>query len=737
MTDIDLTKRTAGPPPEEPPKPRTPLHLVTGPPDRPALDTTVPILPEWLRKRATFTSTVRMWRTRNGYRLRRWSWNGPLIAVLLVLYAPRGLARVTALLARYLYDYDSASVRHTHAAAAETAEYVKAQNVRKANLRARWMVAGTAGLILVGPLLAWSFPSVLSGLVGMAAFVWIVKLIPGRGLGEIGVGAVVGLAVWWFGPAGLAYLPRPPAWTLWLALVAGVLALGWVGRPRGKRLVKSTILPSSVQRLTAPVVTEALCELGNAKMKEPESIRLLSDPVRCGQGYQMDLELPRGVAAEWVVKRRAQFASGIRRELGCVFLSVGPRHPGHLVVYVSDQPLALQSQEQWPLLKAGKVDLFAPVPMFTDMRGEWVRLTFAYASMIIGALPRMGKTFILRQALLVAGLDPRAKVYALDGKATGDLAPCQLFAHFYSRGTKPDEIERIRAAFRDLRQELVRRADIIDGLTREEAPESKVTSALADRLRSLCPIVVGIDETQSYFEYGDTGNKEHKRIREELTAAVTELVKLGPALGVIVLMGTQNVNSTTIPRPISTNAAIRACLKVSDQIENDQIMGTSKYGQGIDATQFDYEDKGLAYLRADGSRERIVRSVVGLDAVASEGVAARARAYREAANLLSGDAAGEGFEAPFEPDLVADVRDVMDHPARPAMHLTDLRDALAELRPQTWAHLDVDALGAMLRQAGVRVGTVWSKTANKSGKGVKREWLDTPGDDVVDLTERR
>lgn len=123
----------------------------------------------------------------------------------------------------------------------------------------------------------------------------------------------------------------------------------------------------------------------------------------------------------------------------------------------------------------------------------------------------MGKTFLLRQALLVAGLDLRAKVYSLDGKGTGDLASTQLFAHFYSRGAKPDEIERVRAAVRELRAELLKRADIIDSLTREQCPESKVTSELADKRRSLCPIVVGIDETQSYFEYGDEGTRSTRR----------------------------------------------------------------------------------------------------------------------------------------------------------------------------------------------------------------------------------
>ncbi|MGH4012051.1 MAG: cell division protein FtsK [Pseudonocardiaceae bacterium] len=624
-------------------------------------------------------------------------------------------------------------------------------------------VASAIAVAVLGPPLAWWAPIVLASIVAPVLFVWVIKIIPGKSPWEIVVAASAAAGLWWFLPTWLALIPAPPAWPFIAAIPVAVLALGWHGRVKDKPVAvvaSAALVPAHVvEPLRAPVVTEALSELGHAKMKEASSIRLLSDPVRCGQGYQLDLELPIGVPAAYVVNRREAFAAGIRRELGCVFLSVGVRHPGHLVVFVSDQPMAKQQQAPWALLKTGRVDLFRPVPMFTDTRGEWVSLIFAYASLVIGALPRMGKTFLLRQALLVAGLDPRAKVYALDGKGTGDLAACQLFAHFYSRGAKPEEIERVRAAVRELRGELLKRADVIDSLTREQCPESKVTSELADLRHDLCPITVGIDETQSYFEYGEEGNRDHKAIRQELTAGITELVKLGPALGIIVLLASQNVNTTTIPRPISTNAAYRACLEIGDQITNDQVLGTSAYSQGLDATQLDYDDKGVLYLRADGSRTRIVRTVVGLDAVLAESVAARTRSYRADAGLLTGDATGEvAVEEALQVSLLDDVRGVMDAESVARIHLGPLRERLTMLRPEAWGNLDNGALATMLREAGVSVSSVWaagSDGESASAKGIKRSSLDIAvtddedpdgitgdgvddaGADVIDLTGRR
>ena len=48
------------------------------------------------------------------------------------------------------------------------------------------------------------------------------------------------------------------------------------------------------------------------------------------------------------------------------------------------------------------MDIFRPVPMFTDRTGEGVNPIFAYAKAVAGAEPRMSKTFLLRQMLLDA-----------------------------------------------------------------------------------------------------------------------------------------------------------------------------------------------------------------------------------------------------------------------------------------------------------------------------------------------
>jgi S-DNA-T family DNA segregation ATPase FtsK/SpoIIIE len=454
-------------------------------------------------------------------------------------------------------------------------------------------------------------------------------------------------------------------------------------------------------------------------MRNPAEIGLLFDVARVGPGYQVDLELPRGVDASSVMERRGQLSAALRRELGTVWPSVGKRHQGHLTLYVSDQPMATAKQARWPLLKDGGVNVFRPCPAFTDQRNEWVDLSLAYTCGVIGAVPRMGKTFYLRELLLLAGLDPRAKVYAIDLKGTGDLSPTALFAHFYSVGDEDEDIEEQLTAMRGLRKEMRRRMKVLRGLNHEECPENKVTSDLADRRElGLEPVFVGVDECQVWF------NHREKAIKDEFVEICEDLVKRGPALGIMAYFATQKPSAKSIPTDISDNAVVRIALKVSGQVPNDQVLGTSSYQMGLRATLFDFSDKGVAYLKSDGADAQIVRSVAGLDAPTAETVAARARHARQVAGRLTGMAAGEVMER--EAEQVSFLDDVRQVVTSPSVHLAELAAGLAVLRPRLYATLDNARLAGMLRAAGVTVDTVYvagKPREESTAKGIKAEWL--------------
>jgi S-DNA-T family DNA segregation ATPase FtsK/SpoIIIE len=701
-----------------------------------------PLVADWLKSWSAFIDVAGSALARVSHRT---AWHGfrlPLYLLRLAVYSPRGLGRVVRAVANLITDDELRPLRVEAVVERDPTTAMKLRKERNERIHTRL----TTGAAMAAPLLVlalWAVSvdalAVVLGCVALWAILRMQMNLQGLLLGA-GAGLAAGIGL----PHVVPPVPAPPTWAVWLGAFALVEVLGWIGRPVGKKFLPVATVPGTkVEPLRAPFVMEALVNLRITGMSKVEDIRLLFDVARVGPGFQVDLELPAGVPAAEVMERRAKLSAALRRELGCVWPSVGRRHEGHLVLYVSDQPMSTAKQAAWPLLRDGAVDLFRPAPAFTDQRGRWVEVVMAYTTWVIGAVPRMGKTFAVRELLLLAGLDPRAKVYAFDLKGTGDLAPCALYAHGYGVGADEDEeIAEQLGHMRAIREELRRRAKVIRGLSHEECPENKVTSDLANRKDlGLGPMVVGVDECQMWFE-----EWPDKAVREEFIAIARDLVKRGPALGIIPLFATQKPDAKSIPTAIADNASNRLCFKVNGQVSNDQVLGTSSYKSGVRATQFAFEDKGVAYLRGDGAEALIVRTVAGLDAPTSEKVALRARQARIAAGSLSGFAAGQVMEHEAEQvSLLQDVRQVVGTAS--AMHTEDIREGLTGLRPELYGHLDNAALNTLLRGAGVDVEPVWV-TGKGTARGVKREWLDVAatehlgpddeddGGNVVALTPR-
>jgi S-DNA-T family DNA segregation ATPase FtsK/SpoIIIE len=479
-------------------------------------------------------------------------------------------------------------------------------------------------------------------------------------------------------------------------------------------------------KLTSDIVLRALGALGipainQAQGKGRDGFEFTAPITRDGPGWRAEGNLPYGVTVTDIIERRERLASGLRRPLGCVWPEAVPdEHTGHLVLWVGDQDMSRASQPAWPLLKSGSVDLFKPVAYGTDQRGRWTEVTLMYIAGVIGAIPRMGKTFLLRLLLLIAALDPRAELHTYDMKGTGDLDPVGNAVGY--RHAAGDDDEAVRYAlddFRALREELRRRTKVIRSLPRDICPESKVTSQLADkRSLGLHPVVVGVDECQVLFEHPESG-KEFEEI-------ITDLVKRGPATGIVVLLATQRPDAKSLPTGISANASARWCLKVMGQLENDMVLGTSAYKRGVRATMFAWGDKGIHYFVGEGSDARIVRSVY-VDAGGAEAIAGRARRTREKAGLLAGHALGEAPEPTTAAyDLLADILAVVPAKETKAWSET-IVSRLAELRPEVYTGWDPDALAAALKPHGVSTIQVGRRVGGKvvNRRGVDRSHITT------------
>ncbi|WP_329128333.1 cell division protein FtsK [Streptomyces caniferus] len=630
-----------------------------------------PVLAGWLTNRRDFLATARHAGANLGYASLFHGVRLPVYAARLTGMAPRGTCRFIATTNRWVWDREAAPLRAYAVQTEDVEEYMRLARLRSGRVRLRGLVT-------------------LVALVFGAAFaLWLYVMAPAL-LYAFGAG--------------------------------GVLLLGMAGQQPDAPVVGPAVLKTEVQKLTGSIVLRGLDSIGNAKISaaikkggDMNGMRFTSEIVRDGPGYRADLDLPYGVTPEDIMEARKPLASGLRRKVGCVWPSPDPaEHEGRLVLWVGDKPMNETTKPAWPLLKSGQVDLFKPVVFGNDQRMRDVAVTLMFAAVVVGSIPRMGKTFLMRLFLLIAALDPRAELHAFDFKGTGDFGALEPVCHRYRAGEEDDDIEYVLDSLRELKEELRRRAKVIKNLPTARCPESKVTPELAnDRSLGLHPIVAGFDECQVPFEHDEHG--------KEIEAICTDLVKRGPALGIVTLFGTQRPDAKSLPTGISANAVLRFCLKVMGQPANDMVLGTSMYKAGYRATMFSRSDRGICWMAGEGDDPRIVASAF-VDAVAAGTVVARARKLREEYGNVTGHAIGQAPEQTSGADILADVLAVVPADEK-AVWCERIATRLAALRPETYEGWKGENVTSALKPWGIKPGQVWGQTDAGDGKnrrGIER-----------------
>lgn len=645
--------------------------------------TAQPIVPTWMRDR-TEAEQVARWVVSyyahvTAYQVTR----SPLYMLRLIGRSPRGAARLLGAWGRWAFDTEATELRKAAAASSRTSEYMMLSRQHTARIRAR---------------------------VGTSLAVAVATLV---------TAAIV--------------LPTAPAAALWGGVWAGLSLLGLLGRkPDAKPLIDRAVLPSQVEKLTSDAVLKALGSLGISEItraltaKADEEIGFTAPITRDGPGWRAEVNLPRGVVVTDVLDKRDKLASGLRRPLGCVWPEpVNEEHPGKLVLWVGDQAMNQARPLPWKLAEKGTADLFKPLPFGADQRARPIDMTLMFESVLIGAKPRMGKTFALRVLLLGAALDPNAELDVFELKGTGDCQSVEKVSHVYASGADQDTMATCMNTLRRIaNKELVNRAETISRIAKADpkrCPENKVTPELSsDKTLGLHPLVLAIDECQELFT-----NDEYKQEAAKLCEAI---IKRGPAMGIILLLATQRPDAKSLPTGVSANVGIRFCLRVMGQLENDMVLGTSSYKNGIRATTFTAKDKGIGYLVGVHDDPVIARSAY-IDGPAAEKISERARAVRVAAGTLTGHAAGE---APATEDTTT----ILDHLLAvwpgdvDAVWSVRLIDALADYRPDVygaWLGIEDEKARATQLANTLKPYGVPTRQLNREGKnkrGVDREAVE-------------
>lgn len=531
---------------------------------------------------------------------------------------------------------------------------------------------------------------------------------------------LIGFPVLWF---------IAPRWAFPLAAATGVTALGYAGKPLDQPLIGHAVVSSEYTKLTSDMVDRALRSMGIAALSAKDARIGFPAPIqRDGDGWRADVDLPHGVIASDIIKQRHRLAGNLRCPVGCVWPEVASEIGEHrLVLWRGDKDLAKKGNVHWPLANKGTHDFFDRAPVGVDPRGRPITVPLFQHNILIGSVPGNGKTNATICFICGAALDPTVELWIHDlGK--GDLDPFEEISKRYTSGAGNSSIEYTAKSLHMLKKEVMRRAEAIKTIPKDMRPDgNKISREIADkRVLRMWPIVCVIDECHFVFEHPDYGPQARSDTKD--------IIRIGRAMGITLILSTQRPDKDALPTGVTGNISIRLCFYVAGQIENDMILGTSAYQNGVRATKPNLRpeiDAGIGVLTGPWPTELTVK-VAYFSARTIARVVARAKALREAAGTLDGPAIGDttnggGSEITSLLDDLNVVYRQLERSDHAGVWSQDLCAGLTELRPDVYSGWDQDTLAGALRPYAVRtvqLNMLGDDGVRRNRFGLRRELLE-------------
>jgi len=522
-----------------------------------------------------------------------------------------------------------------------------------------------------------------------------------------------------------------PRWVPVVVVVLAVPGLAHFGRPKTAPILRPAVVTAQFRRINSDVVLRAYyaAGLGHPEKKDQQILfpgRMTRDAKETGS--MVPIDLPFGKTYADALAAREKIASGLDVSVQQVFLTKGDRERRHTLFVADRDPLALPVGRT-DMLDGKPRNIWRPMRIGRDERDRLVTLSLLWNSILIGAMPRRGKTFFVRLVLLFAALDPWVKILGADGKKSSDYDKARLVAHRWVVGDAPnprdnDPLQHLEEMLDEVLAHIAEVNDILSTLPVEMCPEGKLTEELArdPRFPALRVWVLVGEEFQVYFETED--QDYNKRIAHKWGRIMAQ----GPSAGVILLDSSQKpsgVGSGDVGRLFNRfrdNHQVRFALRCGNRIVSEAVLGGDAYSEGYDASALpigdgtngtkDYRGVGILYGASDVTPT--VRTFLA-DHADAEKIFLAARAHRERLGLLSGLAAGEEVAREYR-DVMADARSVF-YAGEARISWPELAKRMAEAMPQHYADLTPEAISAQLQSLGVVSKSVRDATHFEGGVG--------------------
>ncbi|MCA1696293.1 MAG: cell division protein FtsK, partial [Actinobacteria bacterium] len=367
---------------------------------------------------------------------------------------------------------------------------------------------------------------------------------------------------------------------LWVTGMIGAAVLAITGRRKdgspGRRAVLAG--PRSLSWTMDPqILVDAFRD---AKLiGKDEMLRLVERASRVGAGWAIILDLPATRKAADVIKNREALASALavdEVQLLVERVRGNGGHAGRVAMWVADTDPYATPPLRTPLLEVACWDAWRPVPFGRDARDRRISLPLVWTSLLVGAIPRQGKTFAARLAAAGLILDAYTRLYIADFKAGKDWDAAAQVAHRFLSGDEPADVLEVAAWLVELITEVQSRYRRMRELDNEVCPESKITPAMSRDPSLNMPITgIFIDEVQVPLEERTPIKVQGKMIPvgEYIGELLTWLAKKGPAAGIVLVLATQRPDTKTIPSGLRAVLGSRFALRVMDWRDSNIILG--------------------------------------------------------------------------------------------------------------------------------------------------------------------
>nr|WP_233520069.1 FtsK/SpoIIIE domain-containing protein [Prauserella sp. PE36] len=453
---------------------------------------------------------------------------------------------------------------------------------------------------------------------------------------------------------------------LWIVAAAASVALAVLGRRKDGKPGRKPSL-AGPRTLTWTMDTQVLVDaFRDAKLVgKDESLRLVERATRVGDGWSVIVDLPATRKAADVVKHREALASALAvDEIQLIVERVRGNggHAGRVSMWVADEDPYATPPRRTPLLGVSQWDAWQPVPFGRDARDRRIDLPLVWTSLLVGAIPRQGKTFAARLAAAGLVLDPHTRLYVADFKAGKDWVAAEQVAHRFLSGDDTEHVLALKDWLVELVSEVQSRYRRMRELDDEVCPESKITPEMSRDSALNMPITaIFIDEVQVPLEDRTPIDVQGKKLTagEYIGELLTWLAKKAPAAGVVLVLATQRPDSKTIPSGLRAVLGSRFALRVMDWRDSNIVLGEQMNTRGYDSSRLLPSHKGVGILRPDGETQAgadVLAMTVRTYYMPGEDwydICRRGRALRLAAGTLTGHAAGEDTALLLDPVAAA------------------------------------------------------------------------------------